>query len=64
MTCPHCSQIARVGPCQPDGDACNHDLRCPEHGVVGIESWNLALARREHDRVYRNEPPLFMEQTA
>jgi hypothetical protein len=32
--------------------------------VVGIESWNLALARREHDRVYRNEPPLFMEQTA
>lgn len=46
----HCGSFAEIGPCDPDGEACNHSVRCQRCGVTGTESWNLKIGADAHRR--------------
>jgi hypothetical protein len=61
LLCTHCSQRLVEGPCVREGDSCcTHEQVCPEHGRQYVTSWNLLLARAEHDRETANRAlPLF-----
>lgn len=43
-TCTHCHGPLVVGPPQREGDACTHDLTCPEHGRQWVTSTSLLSA--------------------
>jgi hypothetical protein len=43
MRCLYCPAMAVVGPCQRDGQACNHTVTCASCGKGSTLSVNLAL---------------------
>lgn len=49
----HCGSKAAIGPCEPSGEACNHDITCLQCGATGTESWNLEVGALEHAKARR-----------